>query len=145
MEYRITRISEKAHSISEDESSVIKRAIPFYNNMLERYEKALLKVKEENDRLKEKPKTLDDINPFNVKDEITDYEIPTIDEISTFVYSMWGKVVADVQTPYGCSGQKKKNIMKRSFRDVQKGKFINKNVREIMNAFISKMKTALDI
>lgn len=145
MEYKITRISEKAHSISEDESSVIKRAIPFYNNMLERYEKALLKVKEENDRLREKPKTLDDINPFNVKDEITDYEIPTIDEIKTFVYSLWAKIVADVQTPYGCSGQRKKNIMKRSFRDVQKGKFINKNVREIMNSFISKMKTALDI
>lgn len=145
MEYKITKISEKAHSISEDESSVIKRAIPFYNNMLERYEKALLKVKEENDRLKEKPKTLDDINPFNVKDEITDYEIPTIDEIKTLVYSMWAKIVADVQTPYGCSGQKKKGIMKHSFREVQKGKFINKNVREIMNAFISKMTTAMEI
>ena len=78
-------------------------------------------------------------------DEITDYEIPTIDEIRTFVYSMWAKIVADVQTPYGCSGQKKKGIMKHSFREVQKGKFINKNIREIMDAFILKMKTALDI
>ena len=35
--------------------------------------------------------------------------------------------------------------MKRSCRDVQNGKYINKNLRQIMKDFISKVSIALDI
>ena len=145
MEYKISKISEKIRVLSEDESRVIKQAIPFYKNMLDKYEKILLKAKEENDKVNEKPKNLDEINPFDYKDNNEKNYIPTEEEIRTFVYSLWAKTVADVQTPYASTGQTKKNIVKHSFKDVQKGKYINKNVRDIMKDFISKLIIALDI
>lgn len=144
MEYKIDKISTKKHNVSEEESIVIKRAIPFYKNTLDRYEKMLLKFKEENDRQKEQPKTLDDINPFVVTNNEQNY-IPTVDEIKTFVYSCWAKTVADVQTPYVSDGQRKKGIVKRSFRDVSKGKYINKNVRDIMSEYINRMTLGLNL
>ena len=145
MDYKIEKLSDKIHNLSEEESLVIKRAIPFYNNVLERYEKNLLKLKEENDRQKEQPKTLDEINPFAVKDTEPKNYIPTLAEIKTFTYSAWAKTVADVQTPYLSTGEKKKGIVKRAFREVQKGKFLNKKVKDIMNDFISKISIALDV
>ena len=144
MEYIIKGIPEKIHNISEEESSIIKRAIPFYSNLLERYENTLLKAKEENDKIRERQET-DNKNPFDIGTTVEENYIPNINEIKAFVYSAWAKTIADVQTPYVSSGQKKKGIMKRSFRDVQNGKYINKNVRQIMKDFISKVSIALDI
>ena len=144
MEYKIEKLSEKIRNISEDESGVIKRAIPFYNNVLERYEKMLLQMKDENDKANSAPKTIDVNNPFDVKPTTPKNDMPTIKDIKTFVYSAWAKTVADVQTPYGSTGQRKKNIVKHSFREVQKGKYINRKVKEIMKDYISKMSMALD-
>lgn len=144
MEYIVTKISENKHSISEEESMVIKRAIPFYNNLLERYENTLLKIKEKNDSIEKNIGAVDSKNPFDIKNATLE-ELPKLDEIKVFVYSSWAKIVADVQTPFGCGGQRKKGIMKTSFKEVQKGKYINKKVREIMNDFIKKITLSLDI
>jgi len=145
MEYKIDKISEKRHNISEEESNIIKTALPYYKSMLDRYENTLVRLKDENDKVKEIPKTIDVENPFIPNMSEPKNYIPTIDEIKTFVYSAWAKTVADVQTPYVSSGQKKKGIVKHCFREVQKGKFINRTIRETMNEFISKMKTLLNI
>ena len=145
MEYKIEKISEKIRNLSEEESDVIKRAIPFYNNVLERYEKMLTQMKEENDKQKEQPKTLDEINPFNVKNDEPKNYIPTLAEIKTFTYSAWAKTVADVQTPYVSSGERKKGIVRHSFREVQKGKYLNRKVKDIMKEFISKMTLVLNL
>ena len=149
MDYIIEKFSENKHAISETESVVIKRAIPFYNNLLERYESMLLKAKEENDKLKNDKGIGIDNNPFDVnsakEENQKPWDLPSLKEIKTFVYSSWAKTVADVQTPFGSSGQRKKGIVKTAFRDVQKGKYINKNVREIANNFISRILLSLNI
>ena len=149
MDYIIKKFSENKHAISETESVIIKRAIPFYNNLLERYENVLLKAKEENDSKNGGQTTVIGNNPFDVnstKGEVSkSLGLPTLEEIRTFVYSAWAKTVADVQTPFGCSGQKKKGIFKSAFREVQKGKYINKNVREIADNFISKIVFSLNL
>jgi len=105
----------------------------------------LFELKSEIDKDKEKPKTLNDINPFDITNFSSSLNIPSIDEIKSFIYSAWAKVIADVQTPYIISGQKKKGIVKRLFREVQKGKYINKDVRDIMNEFVSKMEKSLEL
>lgn len=142
MDYIIKKFSENKHAISETESVIIKRAIPFYKNLLERYEDVLLEAKEENI-------TVIGNNPFDVNsmkgEDLKSLGLPTLEEIRTFVYSAWAKTVADVQTPFGCSGQKKKGIFKNSFREIQKGKYINKNVREIADNFIRKIIISLNI
>ena len=88
---------------------------------------------------------MDKINPFNVKNNEPKNYIPTLAEIKTFTYSAWAKTVADVQTPSISSGVRKKGIVRHSFREVQKGKYINRKVKDIMNDFISKMMIVLNL
>ena len=78
---------------------------------------------------------LNSINPFVIDmSEDKTYE-PTLEDTKIFVYSSWAEAIANVQIPFVCSSPIKKRIRKQVFRDVQKGKYLNKKVRDIMNDF----------
>ena len=79
------------------------------------------------------------VNPFDV--DMSEYRTdePSLEDTKTFVYSAWAEAVANVQTPFVCASSIKKSIRKQAFRDIQKGKYLNKKVREIMNDFILKL------
>ena len=94
---------------------------------------------------KENTNNLNLLNPFDVDmSEDKTYE-PTLEDTKTFVYSAWAEAVANVQTPFVCASSIKKGIRKQAFRDVQKGKYLNKKVKDIMNDFILKLSGDVEI
>ena len=94
---------------------------------------------------KENTNNLNSLNPFDIDmSEEKTYE-PTFEDTKTFVYSAWAEAVANVQTPFICASSIKKGIRKQAFRDVQKGKYLNKKVKDIMNDFILKLSGNLKV
>ena len=141
MDYTIKTLSNKRRNITEKESEIIKRALPAYQVVLGQYEKYTdeMKRKDLEKMNKENTDSINLVNPFDVDmSEDRTYE-PTLEDTKTFVYSAWAEAVANVQTPFICASSIKKGIRKQSFRDIQKGKYLNKKVREIMNDFILKL------
>jgi hypothetical protein len=141
MEYTIKTLSSKRRNITEKESEIIKRALPSYQVVLGQYEKYTDEMKRKDlEKLnKENANNLSSLNPFDVDmSEDKTYE-PTLEDTKTFVYSAWAEAVANVQTPFVCASSVKKGIRKQAFRDVQKGKYLNKKVKDIMNDFILKL------
>lgn len=141
MDYTIKTLSNKRRNITEKESEIIKRALPAYQVVLGQYEKYTDQMKRKDlEKLNKKnTNNLNSLNPFDVDmSEDKTYE-PTLEDTKTFVYSAWAEAVANVQTPFVCTSSIKKGIRKQSFRDIQKGKYLNKKVREIMNDFILKL------
>ena len=141
MDYTIKTLSNRRRNITEKESEIIKRALPAYQVVLGQYEKYTDEMKRKDLEKLNKKNTinLNSLNPFDVDmSEDKTYE-PTLEDTKTFVYSAWAEAVANVQTPFVCASSIKKGIRKQSFRDIQKGKYLNKKVREIMNDFILKL------
>ena len=147
MDYTIKTLSNKRRNITEKESEIIKRALPAYQVVLGQYEKYTdeMKRKDMEKLNKENTNSLNSLNPFDIDiSEEKTYE-PTFEDTKTFVYSAWAEAVANVQTPFICASSIKKGIRKQAFRDVQKGKYLNRKVREIMNNFILKLSGNLKI
>lgn len=141
MDYTIKTLSNRRRNITEKESEIIKRALPAYQVVLGQYENYTDEMKRKDlEKLNKKnTNNLNSLNPFDVDmSEDKTYE-PTLEDTKTFVYSAWAEAVANVQTPFVCASSIKKGIRKQSFRDIQKGKYLNKKVREIMNDFILKL------
>ena len=141
MDYTIKTLPNKRRNITEKESEIIKRALPAYQVVLGQYEKYTDQMKRKDLEKLNKKNTinLNSLNPFDVDmSEDKTYE-PTLEDTKTFVYSAWAEAVANVQTPFVCASSITKGIRKQSFRDIQKGKYLNKKVREIMNDFILKL------
>ena len=141
MDYTIKTLPNKRRNITEKEREIIERALSAYQVVLGQYEKYTDKMKRKDwEKLnKENTNNLNSLNPFNIdmsEDKI--YE-PTLEDTKTFVYSAWAEAVANVQTPFICASSIKKGIRKQAFRDVQKGKYLNKKVKDIMNDFILKL------
>ena len=147
MEYTIKTLPNKKRVITEKESEIIKRALPAYQLVLGQYEKYTdeMKRKDLEKLKKENTDSLNSLNPFDVDmSEDKTYE-PTLEDTKTFVYSAWAEAVANAQTPFVCASPIKKGIRKQAFRDVQKGKYLNKKVRDIMNDFILKLSGNLKV
>ena len=147
MDYTIKTLSNRRRNITEKESEIIKRALPAYQVVLGQYEKYTdgMKRKDLEKLNKKNTNNLNSLNPFDVDmSEDKTYE-PTLEDTKTFVYSAWAEAVANVQTPFICASSIKKGIRKQAFRDVQKGKYLNRKVREIMNNFIMKLSGNLKI
>ena len=141
MDYTIKTLPNKRRNITEKESEIIKRALSAYQVVLGQYEKYTddMKRKDLEKLNKENTNDLKSLNPFNIDmSEDRTYE-PTLEDTKTFVYSAWAEAVANVQTPFICASSIKKGIRKQAFRDVQKGKYLNKKVKDIMNDFILKL------
>ena len=141
MDYTIKTIPNKRRNITEKEREIIQRALSAYQVVLGQYEKYTDKMKRKDwEKLnKENTNNLNSINPFNIDmSEDKTYE-PTLEDTKTFVYSAWAEAVANVQTPFICASSIKKGIRKQAFRDIQKGKYLNKKVKDIMNDFILKL------
>ena len=141
MDYTIKTLPNKRRNITEKESQIIERALSAYQVVLGQYEKYTDKMKRKNgEKLnKENTNNLNSLNPFDADmSEDKTYE-PTLEDTKTFVYSAWAEAVANVQTPFICASSIKKGIRKQAFRDVQKGKYLNKKVKDIMNDFILKL------
>ena len=141
MDYTIKTLPNKRRNITEKESQIIERALSAYQVVLGQYEKYTDKMKRKDwEKLnKENTNNLNSLNPFDVDmSEDKTYE-PTLEDTKTFVYSAWAEAVANVQTPFICASSIKKGIRKQAFRDVQKGKYLNKKVKDIMNDFILKL------
>lgn len=141
MDYTIKTIPNKRRNITEKEREIIERALSAYQVVLGQYEKYTDKMKRKDwEKLnKENTNNLNSLNPFNIDmSEDKTYE-PTLEDTKTFVYSAWAEAVANVQTPFICASSIKKGIRKQAFRDVQKGKYLNKKVKDIMNDFILKL------
>ena len=141
MDYTIKTLPNKRRNITEKEREIIQRALSAYQVVLGQYEKYTDKMKRKDwEKLnKENTNNLNSINPFNIDmSEDKTYE-PTLEDTKTFVYSAWAEAVANVQTPFICASSIKKGIRKQAFRDVQKGKYLNKKVKDIMNDFILKL------
>lgn len=141
MDYTIKALSNKRRNITEKEREIIKRALPAYQLVLGQYEKYTDEMKRKDlEKLnKENTNSLNSLNPFDVDmSEDKTYE-PTLEDTKTFVYSAWAEAVANVQTPFVSASPVKKSIRKQVFRDVQKGKYLNKKVKDIMNDFILKL------
>jgi hypothetical protein len=142
MKLEIKSLPNKKRDPSDKEREIIKRALVSYQVVLGQYEKYTDDMKRKDLEKIAKNKdtnSLDAMNPFSV--DMTDeksYE-PTLEDTKTFVYSSWAEAVANVQTPYVCTGAKKKGIRRQAFRDVQNGKYLNNKVLEIMNDFIVKL------
>ena len=147
MDYTIKTLPNKRRNITEKESEIIQRALPAYQVVLGQYEKYTdeMKRKDMEKLNKENTNSLNSLNPFDIDmSEEKTYE-PTFEDTKTFVYSAWAEAVANVQTPFICASSIKKGIRKQAFRDVQKGKYLNRKVREIMNDFIMKLSGNLKI
>lgn len=141
MDYTIKTLPNKRRNITEKESQIIERALSAYQVVLGQYEKYTDKMKRKDwEKLnKENTNNLNSLNPFVIDmSEDKTYE-PTLEDTKTFVYSAWAEAVANVQTPFICASLIKKGIRKQAFRDVQKGKYLNKKVKDIMNDFILKL------
>ena len=141
MDYTIKTLPNKRRNITEKESQIIERALSAYQVVLGQYEKYTDKMKRKDwEKLnKENTNNLNSLNPFDADmSEDKTYE-PTLEDTKTFVYSAWAEAVANVQTPFICASSIKKGIRKQAFRDVQKGKYLNKKVKDIMNDFILKL------
>ena len=147
MDYTIKTLPNKRRNITEKESQIIERALSAYQVVLGQYEKYTdeMKRKDMEKLNKENTNSLNSLNPFDIDmSEEKTYE-PTFEDTKTFVYSAWAEAVANVQTPFICASSIKKGIRKQAFRDVQKGKYLNRKVREIMNNFILKLSGNLKI
>lgn len=147
MDYTIKALPNKRRNITEKESEIIQRALSAYQVVLGQYEKYTdeMKRKDLEKLTKENKNNLNSLNPFDVDmSEDRTYE-PTLEDTQIFVYSAWAEAVANVQTPFGCAAPLRKTIRKQAFRDVQKGKYLNRKVREIMNDFIMKLSGNLKI
>ena len=147
MDYTIKTLPNKRRNITEKESKIIQRALSAYQVVLGQYEKYTdeMKRKDMEKLNKENTNSLNSLNPFDIDiSEEKTYE-PTFEDTKTFVYSAWAEAVANVQTPFICASSIKKGIRKQAFRDVQKGKYLNRKVREIMNNFILKLSGNLKI
>lgn len=147
MDYTIKTLPNKRRNITEKESEIIQRALSAYQVVLGQYEKYTDEMKRKDlEKLnKENANNLNSLNPFDVDmSEDRTYE-PTLEDTQIFVYSAWAEAVANVQTPFGCAAPLRKSIRKQAFRDVQKGKYLNRKVREIMNNFILKLSGNLKI
>ena len=147
MDYTIKTLPNKRRNITEKESKIIQRALSAYQVVLGQYEKYTdeMKRKDMEKLNKENTNSLNSLNPFDIDiSEEKTYE-PTFEDTKTFVYSAWAEAVANVQTPFVCASSIKKGIRKQAFRDVQKGKYLNRKVREIMNNFILKLSGNLKI
>ena len=147
MDYTIKTLPNKRRNITEKESQIIERALSAYQVVLGQYEKYTDEMKRKDwEKLnKENTNNLNSLNPFDIDmSEDKTYE-PTLEDTKTFVYSAWAEAVANVQTPFGCAAPLRKSIRKQAFRDVQKGKYLNRKVREIMNNFILKLSGNLKI
>ena len=141
MDYTIKTLPNKRRNITEKEREIIERALPAYQVVLGQYEKYTddMKRKDLEKLNKENTNNLNSLNPFDIDmSEDKTYE-PTLEDTKTFVYSAWAEAVANVQTPFICASSIKKGIRKQAFRDVQKGKYLNKKVKDIMNDFILKL------
>ena len=147
MDYTIKTLPNKRRNITEKEREIIQRALSAYQVVLGQYEKYTDEMKRKDlEKLnKENTNNLNSLNPFDVDmSEDRTYE-PTLEDTQIFVYSAWAEAVANVQTPFGCAAPLRKTIRKQAFRDVQKGKYLNRKVREIMNDFIMKLSGNLKI
>ena len=147
MDYTIKTLPNKRRNITEKEREIIQRALSAYQVVLGQYEKYTdeMKRKDMEKLNKENTNSLNSLNPFDIDmSEDRTYE-PTFEDTKTFVYSAWAEAVANVQTPFGCAAPLRKSIRKQAFRDVQKGKYLNRKVREIMNDFIMKLSGNLKI
>ena len=147
MDYTIKTLPNKRRNITEKEREIIQRALSAYQVVLGQYEKYTdeMKRKDMEKLNKENTNSLNSLNPFDIDmSEEKTYE-PTFEDTKTFVYSAWAEAVANVQTPFICASSIKKGIRKQAFRDVQKGKYLNRKVREIMNNFIMKLSGNLKI
>ena len=147
MEYTIKVLPSKKRVITEKEAEIIKRALPSYQVVLGQYEKYTDEMKRKDlEKLnKTNVNNLNSINPFVIDmSEDKTYE-PTLEDTKIFVYSSWADAIANVQIPFVCSSPIKKRIRKQVFRDVQKGKYLNKKVRDIMNDFFLKLSGNLKI
>lgn len=147
MDYTIKTLPNKRRNITEKEREIIQRALSAYQVVLGQYEKYTdeMKRKDMEKLNKENTNSLNSLNPFDIDmSEEKTYE-PTFEDTKTFVYSAWAEAVANVQTPFICASSIKKGIRKQAFRDVQKGKYLNRKVREIMNNFILKLSGNLKI
>lgn len=147
MDYTIKTLPNKRRNITEKEREIIQRALSAYQVVLGQYEKYTdeMKRKDMEKLNKENTNSLNSLNPFDIDmSEEKTYE-PTFEDTKTFVYSAWAEAVANVQTPFICASSIKKGIRKQAFRDVQKGKYLNRKVREIMNDFIMKLSGNLKI
>ena len=147
MDYTIKTLPNKRRNITDKESEIIKRALSAYQVVLGQYEKYTDEMKRKDlEKLnKENTNSLNSLNPFDIDmSEEKTYE-PTLEDTQIFVYSAWAEAVANVQTPFGCAAPLRKSIRKQAFRDVQKGKYLNRKVREIMNDFIMKLSGNLKI
>ena len=141
MDYTIKTLPNKRRNITEKESQIIERALSAYQVVLGQYEKYTddMKRKDLEKLNKDNTNNLKLLNPFDIDmSEDKTYE-PTLEDTKTFVYSAWAEAVANVQTPFICASSIKKGIRKQAFRDVQKGKYLNKKVKDIMNDFILKL------
>lgn len=142
MKLEINNIPSKSKNVTEKDREIINRALFSYQIVLGQYEKYTDEMKQKDlERLAKQnnQNPLDTLNPFNVDlTEEKTYE-PTFEDTKTFVYSAWAEAVTNVQTPFVCASSIKKGIRKQAFRDVQKGKYINKKVKDIMNDFILKL------
>lgn len=141
MDYTIKTLPNKRRNITEKEREIIERALSAYQVVLGQYEKYTEEMKRKDwEKLnKENTNNLNSLNPFNIDmSEDKTYE-PTLEDTKTFVYSAWAEAVANVQTPFICASSIKKGIRKQAFRDIQKGKYLNKKVKDIMNDFILKL------
>ena len=141
MDYTIKTLPNKRRNITEKEREIIERALSAYQVVLGQYEKYTddMKRKDLEKLNKDNTNNLKLLNPFDIDmSEDKTYE-PTLEDTKTFVYSAWAEAVANVQTPFICASSIKKGIRKQAFRDVQKGKYLNKKVKDIMNDFILKL------
>ena len=141
MDYTIKTLPNKRRNITEKEREIIERALSAYQVVLGQYEKYTddMKRKDLEKLNKDNTNNLKLLNPFDIDmSEDKTYE-PTLEDTKTFVYSAWAEAVANVQTPFICASSIKKGIRKQAFRDIQKGKYLNKKVKDIMNDFILKL------
>ncbi len=142
MELVIKNLTTKKRNVTEEERQVINRAMISFQVVMNQYEKYTDKMKKKDLERLEREKNasgLDKLNPFNVGGTIEKSYEPTIEDTKTFVYSSWAEAVANVQTPTICDGAKRKGIRRKAFRDVQNGKFLNGDVRNILEEYVIKL------
>lgn len=142
MELVIKKLTTKKRNVSEQEKQIINRAMISFQVVMNQYKKYTdEKKKKDLERLEREKNAsgLDKLNPFNVGGTIEKSYEPTLEDTKTFVYSSWVEAVANVQTPPICDGGKKKGIRRKAFRDVQNGKFLNGDVRNILKEYVMKL------
>lgn len=140
MELTINSIPDRKRNITEEEGEVIRRALPSYKIVLGQYERYTDEMKRRDlEKLSREANSLDALNPFSVDmSENKTYEA-TLEDTKTFVYSSWAEAVANAKTPIHCDGTRKRKIRKQAFMDVQKGKYINRKVKDAMNETIKRL------